>query len=298
MNYTAGAISDAGIRKKTNQDAFLYDLAEFQGRKLAFLVICDGMGGLEKGEIASAEVLNTFGEWFRRELSGILEAGFSAEALREIWFSLAETENRKISHYADYHDCRMGTTLTAVLFLDEQYYAIHIGDCRLYEIRQDQVLQLTHDHTVTQREIDNGNLSPELAETDSRKHILLQCIGAGRPIAPDFLVGTVRPGTSYLLCCDGFRHRFSPDEMLHQLSAGKNPTRRLIEKNLSTAVAAIKARGEKDNITAGLLTAGGPEPGRHLFRRIRDLLAGKTPPAEGFSIVESREWIPTGDRII
>lgn len=253
MNYIAGSVSDTGIKRKNNQDSFCYELAEYQGEKLAYLVICDGMGGFSKGEIASAEVLKTFDNWLRIRLPDILKAGFSAEALREEWYALADAENRRISEYASANHLKMGTTLTAALFLGEQYYILHVGDCRLYEIRDTEVIQLTHDHTVTQREIDNGMLSPEDAETDSRQHILLQCLGAGRAIAPDFVVGTIRPGASYLMCSDGFRHKFSREEMRQQFNAADNPTKKKIEKNLTNAIECIKDRGETDNITAGLL---------------------------------------------
>lgn len=253
MNYIAGSVSDVGIKRKSNQDSLYYALAEYQGEKLAYIVICDGMGGFSKGELASAEVLTTFENWFRKRLPEILKEGFSAETLREEWYSLAEAENRRISEYASSNRLKMGTTLTASLFLGEQYYIIHVGDCRLYEIRELEVIQLTHDHTVTQREIDDGFLSPEDAETDSRQHILLQCLGAGRDIAPDFVVGTIRTGASYLLCSDGFRHKFSKVEMVQQFNVANNPTKKKIEKNLTNAIECIKNRGETDNITAGLL---------------------------------------------
>ncbi len=253
MNYVAGSISDIGIKRKSNQDSFCYELAQYQGENLAFLVICDGMGGFSKGEVASAEVLSAFDDWFCIRMPEILKEGFSAEKLREEWYALAEKENRRISEYAEERKLNMGTTLTAALFLGEQYYVLHIGDCRLYEIRESQVLQLTHDHTVTQREVDNGILSVEDAELDSRQHILLQCIGAGRTVMPDFVVGTIRTGTAYLLCSDGFRHKFSKTEMLQQFHAQCNSTKKEIEKHLTAAVERIKDRAETDNITAGLL---------------------------------------------
>ncbi len=253
MNYVARAVSDIGIKRKSNQDSFCYEVAQYHGEQLAYLVICDGMGGFSKGEIASAEVLTTFDDWFRKRMPEILETGFSAEALREEWYSMAEAENLRISKYAEENRLKMGTTLTAALFLGEQYYILHVGDCRLYEIRESDVLQLTHDHTVTQREIDNGELSPEDAEHDSRQHILLQCLGAGRDIAPDFVVGTIRSDASYLLCSDGFRHKFSRAEMLQYLNAHNNSTQKKIQKNLENAIERIKDRGETDNITAGLL---------------------------------------------
>lgn len=253
MNYIAGSVTDVGIKRKSNQDSFCYELAEYQGEKIAYMVMCDGMGGFSKGELASAEVLMTFARWFQKRIPEILKVGFSAEALREEWYSLAESENRRVSEYASVKKLKMGTTLTAALFLGEQYYIIHVGDCRLYEIRESEVIQLTHDHTVTQREIDDGFLSPEDAENDSRQHILLQCLGAGRDIAPDFVVGTIRPGASYLMCSDGFRHKFSKEEMLEHLNAADNPSKKKIEKNLRQSIDWIKDRGETDNITAGLL---------------------------------------------
>lgn len=253
MNYVAGSVSDIGIKRKSNQDSFCYELAEYQGEKIAYMVICDGMGGFSKGELASAEVLTAFDRWFHNRMPAILESGFSAEALREEWYALAESENRRISEYASKNRLKMGTTLTAALFLREQYYVIHIGDSRLYEIRDSEVIQVTHDHTVTQREIDNGFLSPDDAELDPRQHILLQCLGAGRDIAPDFVVGTVRPDTSYLMCSDGFRHKFSKAEMQERLNAGSNLSKKKIEHNLRESMDWIKDRGESDNITAGLL---------------------------------------------
>lgn len=253
MNYIAGSVSDVGIKRKNNQDSLYYAVAEYQGEKLAYVVICDGMGGFSKGELASAEVLTTFENWFLKRLPEILKEGFSAETLREEWYSLAEADNRRISEYASNNRLKMGTTLTAALFLGEQYYIIHVGDCRLYEIRESEAIQLTHDHTVTQREIDDGFLSPEDAEHDSRQHILLQCLGAGRDIAPDFVVGTIRPGASYLMCSDGFRHKFSKEEMWQHLNAADNSSKKKIEKNLKQSIEWIKDRGETDNITAGLL---------------------------------------------
>ena len=253
MNYVAGCVTDIGIKRKNNQDSFCYELAQYQNDNIAYMVICDGMGGFSKGEIASAEVLTTSGSRFRKRMPQSLENGFSAEELRQEWYSMAESENLRISDYASANHLKMGTTLTAALFLGEQYYILHVGDCRLYEIREAEVVQLTHDHTVTQREIDNGMISQEEAENDSRQHILLQCLGAGREIVPDFVVGTIRLGTSYLLCSDGFRHKVSKTEMQKQLNAHNNPTKKIIEKNLADIIERIKNRGETDNITAGLL---------------------------------------------
>lgn len=253
MNYSVGCVSDIGIRRSSNQDSACYQVAAYQGGKMAFIIICDGMGGFSKGEIASAEVVKTFAGWFEKRMPEILKQGFSAEHLREEWYQMAESENMRISAYADEHGIKMGTTLTAALFLDTQYYIIHVGDSRLYELRDGNLRQLTHDHTVTQREVDRGNLRQEDAELDPRQHILLQCLGAGREIAPDFVVGEIHPETGYLFCSDGFRHKYSQEEMVQTFALRHNTTKKKIEHNLTQAINTVKNRGETDNITAGLL---------------------------------------------
>lgn len=253
MKYVVNCISDTGTRRKNNQDSAGYTVAEYQGRQLAFLVLCDGMGGLEKGEIASAEVVNAFNEWFRTSLPQMLRTGFSAEQLRQDWYELADRENHRIFRYAMEQGCRMGTTLTAALFYEGQYYVIHVGDCRLYQITESETRQLTRDQTVTQREVDNGMLTPAEAENDPRQHILLQCLGMEREVAPDFLVGTVRRNCSYLICSDGFRHKYSTNEMQQSFAGTKNDSKRKIRTNLYNAIDIVKKRGETDNITACLV---------------------------------------------
>lgn len=253
MKYLAGCVSDVGIQRKNNQDSISYTLAAYQGEPLAFLVMCDGMGGFSQGEVASAEVVTAFDGWFRQQLPRMLENGFSAEALREEWYALAATEHRRIANYGASQNIKLGTTLTAALFWGQQYYILHVGDCRLYEITQGEARQLTHDHTVTQREVDSGALAPEDAENDPRQHMLLQCLGAGKHLAPDFVVGTIRPNASYLVCSDGFRHKYSREEICGQFQASRNGSRKKIEKNITDAITVVKNRGETDNITAGLL---------------------------------------------
>lgn len=254
MNYTIECVTDVGISRKSNQDSAFYAVADHKGEKIACMVLCDGMGGYAKGEIASAELTKAFESWFYDQLPVMLQEGFSGEKLRTAWFALAESENDRLSAYARERGIKMGTTLTAALFVGGTYYVIHVGDCRLYELVGETLRQLTHDHTVTQQAIDKGELDPECAESDPRNHILLQCLGAGRSIYPDFLTGDVCPHSSFLLCSDGFRHKFSREEMTKSFLPDKNRTKQQQAQHLSKAIGEIKERGEKDNITACLLT--------------------------------------------
>lgn len=114
--------------------------------------------------------------------------------------------------------------------------------------------QLTQDQTLVAREIAAGRLTPEQAETDSRRSILLQCVGASPVVEPDFIRGYITQNASYLLCSDGFRHKISEDEIMAKLSPLAAPD----EDKMKRAVFLtdlVKYRKETDNITVLLVKA-------------------------------------------
>lgn len=96
---------------------------------------------------------------------------------------------------------------------ENQYYIIHVGDSRVYLIN-DKVNLLTHDQTFVAREIAAGRMTKEQAKTDSRRSVLLQCVGASPVVEPEFLSGTIQKNAVYMLCSDGFRHQITEEEML------------------------------------------------------------------------------------
>ena len=129
---------------------------------------------------------------------------------------------------------------------------MNVGDSRAYEIT-DKLTQLTNDQTFVAREVALGNMTPEQAEVDERRSVLLQCIGASEEVYPDFFMGKTQINATYLLCSDGFRHEISsneiyaklqPDVLFDDLSMNQN-TIELIELN--------KQRNERDNISVVLI---------------------------------------------
>ena len=253
MSYLVNAVTDIGNVKQTNQDSFFSIVANTAWGEMAFAVICDGMGGLQKGEVASNSVSLAFERWakdFFRKLS----AGSLLEVLKREWTLLAESYNRKIMEYGLGENIKLGTTLTVVLLHNNRYYLLNVGDTRCYLLHENLFL-LTHDHTLVQREMDQGILTPEQAHVDPRRNVLLQCVGASERLLPDFYTGEYLPGDAFLLCSDGFRHEISEDEIYQILVPDQIISEEVMGERLRYLVDMVKSRQEKDNITALMIKA-------------------------------------------
>lgn len=253
MKFLTALHTDIGIKKDTNQDSMLLMQATTSAGEVVFAVVCDGMGGLKKGELASAEVVHAMAGWFRNEFPVMLQKGFDPVQLKDAWKRISEELDDRISRYGAGNGMRLGTTLVAFLGIEQQYYIINIGDSRIYQVEAQKLLQLTHDHTVVQREVDLGRMSLEEAERDSRRSILLQCIGASDYVEPDFFTGTMQPDQVYLLCCDGFRHVMSADDFCRNLNPNILRNEQGMNQMLVQLTEEIKRRRETDNISAILI---------------------------------------------
>lgn len=250
MHYTATADTDVGIKKQTNQDSILIKHGQCEKGEILLAVICDGMGGLKKGEVASATVVRKFSEWFDLELPFELK-NLDMNIIADKWSLLLKDLNIKIAEYGQQDGIRLGTTFTGVLFIDDQYLAVHVGDTRLYQLDSG-LKQLTTDHTFVAREIRRGNLTVEQAKKDKRRNMLLQCVGASERIEPEILTGTVQQG-AYMLCSDGFRHEISESEIYESLNPVNLINKEAMHNNVKYLIEQVKKRNEKDNISVVLV---------------------------------------------
>jgi len=252
MNFLTAYHTDIGIKKKTNQDSLLIHQAQTGSGNVVLAVICDGMGGLAKGEVASACMIRQFSQWFQRDLPALLSAGLQPEALRLSWERLVGDVNQKITNYSIQNGVNMGTTCTALLIVNNVYYIMNIGDSRAYLI-SDNIYQLTKDHTYVQREMDAGRMTYEESLRDPQRNVLLQCVGASPEIAPDFFMGDVTINQTFMLCCDGFRHVIDPREFYRFLNPATCTDPEVMQKNLVYLTELNKQRQENDNISALLV---------------------------------------------
>lgn len=252
MNFLVAAHTDVGIRKKTNQDSVLIKVADTDYGKACLSVVCDGMGGLRKGELASAALIRFFSDWFINEFPELLYEGLDAKKLRKSWERLVSICARDLERYSAEHQVKMGTTLAALLIVNGSYYIMNIGDSRVYEVTNT-IWQMTKDQTFIQREMDMGRMTPEEARKDPRRNVLLQCVGASDFIEPEFLTGAVNSNALYLLCCDGFRHVITPQEMQEKLNPRIMTNEETMRQSLVYLTELNKFRREDDNISAAAI---------------------------------------------
>lgn len=248
MNYIISASTDIGNTKSTNQDAFNAKVLSTKQGKMVFAVLCDGMGGLEKGEVASATVVTAFSRWAETRLPVLTEVPLVDADIRNEWFGIVTDYNEKIKNYGKRSGVKLGTTVTAMLLTDSRYYILNVGDTRAYEIK-DRITVLTKDQTVVAREIEMGNLTEAQAETDPRRSVLLQCVGASDVVYPDMFFGFTQKDAVYMLCSDGFRHEIRSDEIYSCLQPGVMLSEDAMKANMDSLINLNKQRQERDNIT-------------------------------------------------
>ncbi len=251
MRFLVAADTDKGNIKETNQDSLIVKHAVSDKNEALMAIICDGMGGLSKGELASATVIRTFDEWFDNEFTQSLEEKESVD-VSERWCALIEELNNRIIEYSKENGISLGTTFTGILMIDEDYTIIHVGDTRAYYMNDCDIKQLTEDQTLVRREINKGLMTEEEAEKDHRRNVLLQCIGASKVVEPQALSGKLEKG-SYLLCSDGFRHEISEHEMQEVFMKDTDASKEEMTGQIRMLIDLVKTRGERDNISAILI---------------------------------------------
>lgn len=253
MEFLISAATDVGIKKKTNQDSLLMKQYETHIGNVVFMVLCDGMGGFDKGEVASATVIRAFAKWAEEQLPYVSEQEEYNYTLRQQWTSLVTDLNVKIMDYGRAQGIKLGTTVVAMLLTPNKYYLMNVGDSRAYELKDNQVIQLTKDQTFVAREIEMGRMTVEQAQMDPRKNVLLQCVGASDRVFPDMFYGKISRNAAYMLCSDGFRHEITPEEIYHMLNPDLLTDTNVMESNIRYLIDLNMRRNETDNITAGLV---------------------------------------------
>lgn len=249
MNYLLSAKTDVGIARSTNQDSMALRRYHTPLGPVCLVILCDGMGGLEKGEVASASMVNALKNWGDRRLPMLCTQGLDFDVVKFEWAELIRTMNQKIHDYGRKSGISLGTTLTAGLFAGERLLLVNVGDTRAYSI-SDLLVQLTKDQTFVMREVDLGHMTLEQAERDERRSVLLQCVGASDEVYPDFFTLPVQPDQVYLFCTDGFRHEIRPEELLSTLQPSGMVSKETMGERLSRLIDLNKSRQERDNITA------------------------------------------------
>ena len=241
-------LTDIGLRRANNEDAFLADGA------LGLYVVCDGVGGRSGGEIASANTVRLIWEWVRQE-SGSLRVAASAQdadALARVGHVL-----RGAIQHASYmlsaqgrqepQNEGMSTTVSALIVVGRSIVLGQVGDSRIYLARGGTYHQLTEDHTLVQFKIRHGLLNPAEAEHSRERHIITRAVGQHDYVEVDISTIALESGDRFLLCSDGVHDYLKSEADLRALMSPPS------EDGVRKAIAFAKDKGGKDNITALLV---------------------------------------------
>lgn len=251
MKFIVAADTDIGISKPTNQDSICVKIAQTKYGQAALILICDGMGGLSKGELASATVIRSFSDWFEND--------FPNELNRWNWENIANIIDRRLKdlnlqmlNYGKGHNVQIGTTVTGMLMIRMQYMTFHIGDTRIYKI-SDTLQQLTKDQTFFERDlkplIESNKMTMEQAMMHPKRNALLQCVGASRTINTEIKYGNLENGINYIFCSDGFRHVLKDEELFKFFNPKEVTTKKSMQTNIRSLIEIVKQRQETDNIS-------------------------------------------------
>lgn len=226
---TWAGVTDTGLRRDNNQDAFLAEYPMF--------VVADGMGGHAGGEIASQSTITRLRE--------VVEAGaVNPDRIQEA----LEQAVADIAAHPETTDEGTGTTLTGV-FLDivdgiPRWISLNIGDSRVYLLRDDRLVQVTTDHSVVQELISSGRLSPDEAEGHPYSNVITRAVGASELTPPDYLGVEVLDGDRFVICSDGLTKELTDYGIQHFLREHPDPG-----EAVDAMLAAALENGGRDNIT-------------------------------------------------
>ncbi len=240
LRLQVAALSDIGCVRTNNEDSYGYDAAQ------GLYIVCDGMGGMASGEIASSMAVTTaLGNFSASANSGLAVGTRLQEAIRAanaaVWDFGQQPEHRG-----------MGTTLVAAAQEGDSLIIGNVGDSRAYMLKPGRCLQITIDHSYLNELIRNGTVALENAHNVDLKgmeSVITRAIGAGAEVNPDFFAVQPHPGDLVLIASDGLTRYLTGDEILEVLSATE------FSAGPQTLIAIAKRRGGVDNITVLLLRA-------------------------------------------
>jgi len=207
-------VTDVGLNREHNEDAISWDM------KMGLVLLADGMGGHNAGEVASALAVDSV----RTSLADVVTPEIVAsgivnycDAVRDA-VDFANQEIHEQSH--ERPECAgMGTTMAVALFLDHKVVLAHVGDSRIYRLRGNELKQVTSDHSLVQEMIDNGYLSEEEAQVSTSRNLITRALGIANEVEIDICEENTEVGDIYLLCSDGLSDMVSDQDILETLSA-------------------------------------------------------------------------------
>ncbi|MFN2098718.1 PP2C family protein-serine/threonine phosphatase [Altererythrobacter sp. MF3-039] len=230
MRFHSASRTDVGLKRKINEDSLL-DLTD-----RSMWAVADGMGGHEAGEVASAMVV----EALERSVTEI-ELG---PALRQVEAALLEANTEMVEMMVGDRLRKMGSTAVGLIIADDgRYFCFWVGDSRGYRVRDGQIQQITRDHSLVQKLVDNNLLTPEEAEHHPDANVITRAVGADKVLEIDHVVDVAQANDIFIIASDGLTCCVEANEICQVVTSG-NPAQACGE-----LVDMVLARGAPDNVS-------------------------------------------------
>ncbi len=245
MKYQFYSHTDPGLTRDNNEDSVAFDAPT------QLVVLADGMGGYNAGEVASGMATAFIKSELSRWLSQVGKTANAREVRRALEICV-DNANRSIFNAANSNPqyAGMGTTLVMGVCHEARLMVGHIGDSRCYRLRGEEFLQITKDHSLLQEQMDAGLITPEQAAISLNKNLVTRALGVEDSVLLEVNEHRVEPGDIYLMCSDGLSDMVD-DAGIAQILMSADTT----QEKTQTLVAAANAAGGRDNITVLLIEA-------------------------------------------
>ena len=239
-----GAVTDKGKVRRDNQDScFVYS---DEDTNMSLLLVCDGMGGHNAGNVASSLAATVFAGEVKEGLKNASVTG----AVCSLMKGALRSANRAVFDLGRTDiQCRgMGTTVVSAVIKGEDATVMNVGDSRAYHMTGGEIRQVTRDHSVVEDMVERGDITREESRTHPNKNLITRAVGTSRDVEADFFSVSLKAGDGLMLCSDGLSNMVTDGEMLEAFeNAGtaQGACDRLLELALS--------RGATDNVTVAIL---------------------------------------------
>jgi len=245
MQLQSSSVSDIGKIRQNNEDSYLELVIENKNVNCLLLVVADGMGGHNAGEVASKTVVESIESYFKSEESDLN----SDKTLIYLKESIEQANLEVFNASANDEKLKgMGSTCTAMMILNNQIFIAHVGDSRAYLLRGNNINQLTKDHTLAEKMFDSGIISKDEAKTSPHRNMLMKAIGIAEQLEVEtYNPFKVQPGDIYLLCSDGLTEYIEEEELRSILNIYEP------DEACKLLVKIANKRGGKDNITVQIV---------------------------------------------
>jgi len=243
-------LSDVGLVRGHNEDKIAWD------ENLGLVLLADGMGGHNAGEVASELAV----ERIIDSLRGVLIPDKAAvqDRCATVEEAIQHANNEIVQVAMERQECAgMGTTIVLTLFFDDTVVFAHVGDSRIYRYRNNELSQVTTDHSLVQEMVDNGYISEEEALTSASRNLITRALGISDTVDVDVLESDCLVNDLYLLCSDGLTDLVSDEEILcifEQYNQADGYSSNTLESIATSLVSSANEKGGKDNISVVLAT--------------------------------------------